>query len=200
MYDCKSFKNFNEACQFAQKHISSKQLFDAQLNFNTSTNKFYELQKEFTVYALSEEEKGISLITTTQQLLTSDFVCTYSYYQILKNIGELNIINRGFEEKIRNSYQTYENDANKTNNKTSDDTQKSSTQNENEENKNFYNHKQTTDIHSQPNTLFNGCTDRESITKRYRQLMKIYHTDNPNGDKEIAQLIQTTYQKIINQI
>lgn len=43
-------------------------------------------------------------------------------------------------------------------------------------------------------SLFNGCTDKESLTKRYRQLMKTFHPDNPNGDQEMAQCIQKTYE------
>lgn len=45
-------------------------------------------------------------------------------------------------------------------------------------------------------SLFNGCTDKESLTKRYRQLMKTFHPDNPNGDQEMTQCIQKTYEAL----
>ena len=45
--------------------------------------------------------------------------------------------------------------------------------------------------------LFVGCTDKESLKTRYHALMKTYHTDNPNGDKDMAQRIQTEYEKLL---
>lgn len=42
-------------------------------------------------------------------------------------------------------------------------------------------------------SLFSGCTDKESLTKRYRQLMKTFHPDNQNGDHAMTQKIQNTY-------
>lgn len=47
-------------------------------------------------------------------------------------------------------------------------------------------------------SLFQGCTDKESLTKRYRNLMKIYHPDNSNGDLAMTQKIQYTYEKLLN--
>lgn len=41
--------------------------------------------------------------------------------------------------------------------------------------------------------LFNGCNDMESITYRYRQLMKMYHPDNKNGDNKMTTKIKMTY-------
>ena len=46
-------------------------------------------------------------------------------------------------------------------------------------------------------SLFNGCTDKESVTKRYRQLMKTFHPDNQNGDQVMTQKIQNTYEKML---
>ena len=45
-------------------------------------------------------------------------------------------------------------------------------------------------------SLFNGCTDKESLTQRYRQLMKTFHPDNPNGDQKMTQCIQKTYEAL----
>lgn len=47
-------------------------------------------------------------------------------------------------------------------------------------------------------SLFHGCTDKESLTARYRSLMKIYHPDNSNGDLSMTQKIQYTYEKLLN--
>lgn len=44
--------------------------------------------------------------------------------------------------------------------------------------------------------LFNGCDDIESITFRYRQLMKVYHPDNKNGDNKMATKIKMTYDML----
>ena len=41
--------------------------------------------------------------------------------------------------------------------------------------------------------LFNGCKDKESLTTRYRQLMKMYHPDNKNGDSRMTTKIAMTY-------
>lgn len=43
-------------------------------------------------------------------------------------------------------------------------------------------------------SLFSGCTDQDSLTKRYRQLMKTFHPDNQNGDQAMTQKIQRTYE------
>lgn len=45
-------------------------------------------------------------------------------------------------------------------------------------------------------SFFNGCTDKESLTKRYHQLMKTFHPDNPNGDHEMSQRIQNAYDTL----
>lgn len=47
-------------------------------------------------------------------------------------------------------------------------------------------------------SLFAGCNDKESLRKRYRELMKIYHPDNFNGDNEMCQKIQSIYEKLCN--
>lgn len=48
-------------------------------------------------------------------------------------------------------------------------------------------------------SLFSGCTDQESITRRYRQLMKTFHPDNQNGDTGMTQKIQKTYDYLMNE-
>jgi hypothetical protein len=45
-------------------------------------------------------------------------------------------------------------------------------------------------------SLFNGCNDRESLTKRYHQLMKTFHPDNANGDKDMTLKIQKAYEEL----
>lgn len=49
---------------------------------------------------------------------------------------------------------------------------------------------------SNDESLFNGCTDKESLIKRYHQLMKTFHPDNPNGDHEMSQRIQNAYDTL----
>lgn len=44
--------------------------------------------------------------------------------------------------------------------------------------------------------LFNGCTDYESLHKRYKDLMKVYHSDIQNGDNEMATKINAEYEKL----
>lgn len=46
-------------------------------------------------------------------------------------------------------------------------------------------------------SLFHGCSDIESLTKRYKNLMKIYHPDNSSGDVSMTQKIQYTYKKLL---
>lgn len=48
--------------------------------------------------------------------------------------------------------------------------------------------------------LFQGCTDRESLNKRYKNLMKIYHPDNSDGDLSMTQKIQATYEKLLKEL
>lgn len=49
-------------------------------------------------------------------------------------------------------------------------------------------------------SLFSGCTDKESLTKRYHSLMKTFHPDTGNGDLEMTQKIQLTYEKLLKQM
>lgn len=44
--------------------------------------------------------------------------------------------------------------------------------------------------------FFKGVDNTESLKKRYKALMKIYHTDNMNGDKELLQAINTEYENL----
>lgn len=43
-------------------------------------------------------------------------------------------------------------------------------------------------------SLFGGCTDIESLTKRYHMLMKTFHPDNANGDTSMTRKVQNTYE------
>lgn len=52
--------------------------------------------------------------------------------------------------------------------------------------------------HADMDMFFAGCTDKESVTRRYRQLMKTFHPDNQNGDQEMTQMLQETYEKKIS--
>lgn len=69
-----------------------------------------------------------------------------------------------------------------------------------------YRESQNSNSQNQQNTedtaliaLFAGCNDKESLRKRYRELMKIYHPDNFNGDNEMCQKIQSIYEKLCNE-
>ncbi len=42
-------------------------------------------------------------------------------------------------------------------------------------------------------TLFEGCNDIESLSKRYKKLMQLYHPDNMGGASEMAKKINNTY-------
>lgn len=44
--------------------------------------------------------------------------------------------------------------------------------------------------------MFKGVEDTESLKKRYRELLKIYHPDNSNGDKELLQAITSEYEEL----
>lgn len=43
---------------------------------------------------------------------------------------------------------------------------------------------------------FTGVTDMASLKKRYRELMKIYHPDNQNGDTTVSRQIQEEYDSL----
>ena len=44
--------------------------------------------------------------------------------------------------------------------------------------------------------FFCGVNNEESLKKRYKDLIKIYHPDNQNGDKRTLQEINTEYEKL----
>jgi hypothetical protein len=44
--------------------------------------------------------------------------------------------------------------------------------------------------------FFNGVTDSNSLKKRYRDLLKIFHPDNQNGDNGTILAIQTEYDRL----
>lgn len=44
--------------------------------------------------------------------------------------------------------------------------------------------------------FFKGVDNTTSLKKRYKALLKIYHPDNVNGDKEILQAISAEYESL----
>lgn len=48
-------------------------------------------------------------------------------------------------------------------------------------------------------SLFEGCESLETVKKRYKELMKIYHPDVQNGSSEKTQNITEAYEKIMNE-
>lgn len=48
--------------------------------------------------------------------------------------------------------------------------------------------------------FFTGVSDQKSLKKRYRDLQKIYHPDNMNGDHSIIQSINTEYEKMLKKM
>lgn len=48
-------------------------------------------------------------------------------------------------------------------------------------------------------TLFAGCDSKESLTKRYKNLMKTFHPDNADGDTEMTQKIKETYEELLKE-
>ena len=47
--------------------------------------------------------------------------------------------------------------------------------------------------------LFKNCDDIESIKRRYKHLMSIYHPDEKNGDENLARIINEIYKKKIEE-
>lgn len=45
--------------------------------------------------------------------------------------------------------------------------------------------------------LFDGCRSKDSLTRRYRALMKTFHPDNQDGDTHMTQVIQNTYEELL---
>ncbi len=44
--------------------------------------------------------------------------------------------------------------------------------------------------------MFKGVDDTTSLKKRYKDLIKIYHPDNSNGDKDLIQAITDEYEEL----
>ncbi|MGN0329572.1 MAG: hypothetical protein ACI4D4_11415 [Lachnospira sp.] len=44
--------------------------------------------------------------------------------------------------------------------------------------------------------FFKGVNDTDSLKKRYKALIKIYHPDNMNGDKDLLLAIQEEYERL----
>ena len=49
-------------------------------------------------------------------------------------------------------------------------------------------------------SLFAGCRDKDSLTKRYRNLMKTFHPDNQDGDTQMTIKVQKTYDYLMKQM
>lgn len=47
--------------------------------------------------------------------------------------------------------------------------------------------------------LFAGCTDEDSVKKRYRELLKIYHPDNQNGNTAMVEEVTKQYECVKKQ-
>lgn len=58
---------------------------------------------------------------------------------------------------------------------------------------------QTTSSGFDASALFSGITDKDTLKKRYRDLLKIYHPDNMNGSTIMTQQIQDAYELILAQ-
>lgn len=48
--------------------------------------------------------------------------------------------------------------------------------------------------------FFAGVSDQKSLKKRYRDLQKIYHPDNMNGDHSLIQSINLEYEKMLKKM
>jgi len=48
--------------------------------------------------------------------------------------------------------------------------------------------------------LFKGINNPLALKKRYRDLSKIFHPDNLCGDTEVLQLINETYESLLEEI
>ena len=46
--------------------------------------------------------------------------------------------------------------------------------------------------------FFKGVDNAQSLKKRYRALLKIYHPDNVNGDNSLLQAIIDEYERLKN--
>lgn len=58
------------------------------------------------------------------------------------------------------------------------------------------NMEQESNLFPMPKMFFAGVKNEESLKKRYRELMKIYHPDNISGDGEIVRMINREYYKL----
>lgn len=48
--------------------------------------------------------------------------------------------------------------------------------------------------------FFRGVTNTLELKKRYKDLIKIFHPDNVNGDKDTLQQINREYEQIKNEL
>ena len=101
------------------------------------------------------------------------------------------------EEERKRSYQSR-------NNNYQEESHNYKKEEHNNSNKSDYEEKQNDDSNREQQStedtdvelFFAGCNDIESIGKRHRQLMKIYHPDNSNGDNEMCKKVQSAYERL----
>ena len=48
-------------------------------------------------------------------------------------------------------------------------------------------------------SLFDGCDTLDSLKARYRQLCKVYHTDNGNGSDKVFAELQNEFERLKKQ-
>lgn len=58
----------------------------------------------------------------------------------------------------------------------------------------------TSDNEKQTSSYFSGCTTKEQIQKRYRDLCKVYHPDMGNGSAEIFDQINKEYEQLKREV
>ncbi|MGN0481621.1 MAG: hypothetical protein ACI4EV_08625 [Lachnospiraceae bacterium] len=51
-------------------------------------------------------------------------------------------------------------------------------------------------VASNTKIMFKGVDDTDSLKKRYKELIKIYHPDNSNGDTELIKAITDQYEEL----
>ncbi len=73
-------------------------------------------------------------------------------------------------------------------------------ENENYQEEQHYKQEESVSGNKQPDimkNLFDGCRSKDSLTRRYRALMKTFHPDNQDGDMRMTQIIQNTYEELL---
>ena len=108
----------------------------------------------------------------------------FDYLKYIEKQRQYSNFNTFFEEEGLYKYRFYNTDFSKKFEKSEQD------------NKSKYNEQTDYDSNNNDVVYFKGCIEKESLKKRYRDLMKIYHTDNTSGDKSVCQKIQDEYEML----